>query len=237
MRTDEMENSCKVITPSTRAEDILLSYPVTLLVFERSALPLRVGDKTLTQIAQERGIRVQLLINLLQLSLGRDLSEVSTFLLGDVPHLIDFLLNGHEYYINEANPNIAALLGSILPDTDTPNRELLRNFFDRYMHEAREHFDYEHDVVFPYARTLFANKDSSGYRMQEYKHRHTDIRVKLEDLQHLLLRYLPPLLDASLARRLLYALDILCTDLKIHTCIEDEVLIPLVEKMERRWNS
>ncbi len=237
MQTDEMENSCRVLTPATRAEDILLSYPVTLLVFERLSLPLRVGDKTLAEIAVERGIRVQLLTNLLQLSLGRTLSEVNPFVLEDVPHLIDFLLNGHEYYINEANPNIAALLASVLPDTDTPNGELLRKFFDRYMQEAREHFDYEHDVVFPYARLLFTKRDSGDYRMQEYKHRHTDIRVKLEDLQHLLLRYLPPLLDASLARRLLYALDILCADLQIHTCIEDDVLIPLVEKMERRWNS
>jgi len=237
MQIDEMENSSNVITPSTRAEEILLLYPTSLLVFERLGIPLRVGEKTLSVIAQERGMRGQLLISLLHLSMGRSLSEVSTFVLEDVPFLIDFLLSGHEYYINEANPNIASLLACVLPDADTPNRELLRKFFDRYMQEAREHFDYEHDVVFPYARLLFDNKESGKYRMQEYKHRHTDIRVKLEDLQHLLLRYLPPLKDESLARRLLYALNILCTDLQVHTCIEDDVLIPLVEKMERKWNS
>ena len=104
MQTDEMENSCRVLTPATRAEDILLSYPVTLLVFERLSLPLRVGDKTLAEIAVERGIRVQLLTNLLQLSLGRTLSEVNPFVLEDVPHLIDFLLNGHEYYYLDLRP-------------------------------------------------------------------------------------------------------------------------------------
>ena len=237
MRIDVMENSSKVITASTRAEEILLSYPTSLLVFERLGIPLRVGEKTLGQIAEENGMRPQLLLSLVYLSMGCTPYEMNTFELEDVPFLINFLLSGHEYYIHEANPNIASLLACILPDADTPNRELLRKFFDRYMLEARQHFDYEHDIVFPYARLLFDNKDSGVFRMQEYKHRHTDIRVKLEDLQHLLLRYLPPLKDESLARRLLYSLNLLCTDLQVHTSIEDDVLIPLVEKMERQWNS
>ncbi len=233
-----MENSSRgVITPMTRAEEVILSNPASLLVFERLGISLRVGDKTLNELALAHSMRVQLLCNLLYLAMGRSLAEVNSFTPEDVPHLIDFLLNGHEYYINEANPNIAQLLSSVISEVDTPNRDLLRKFFERYMQEAQEHFDYEHDIVFPHARLLLDNKDSGKYRMQEYKHRHTDIRTKLEDLQQLLLRYLPPLPNESLARKLLYALNLLCSDLQIHTSIEDEVLIPLVEKMERRWNN
>ncbi len=230
-----MEGSCNHIIHSLRAEEVLLSHPTSFWVFERLGLSLRVGDKTLADLAGERGCRPHFISNLLLLNLGRTLEEIPPLLVEDIPFLLDYLLAGHDYYMNEANPHIAGLLGSILPDVDRANRELLRNFFDRYMQEARSHFDYEHDTVFPYIRAQWEAQNSSNFRMQEYKHHHSDIQTKLQDLQNLLLRYLPPLRDEEQARRLLYALGVLREDLAVHTLLEDEVLVPLVEKMERRW--
>ncbi len=230
-----MEFSCKVITGASRAEEVLLAEPASFWVFERLGLPLLVGDHTLAELAAARGCRVHFIISLLQLNLGRTLAEITPLQVEDIPFLLDYLLVGHDYYIGEATPNIAGLLGTILPDVDPSIRELLRKFFDRYMEEARVHFDYERDTVFPYIRSLWEARNLSEYRVQEYKHHHSDIQVKLSDLQNLFLRYLPPLHDDGQARRLLYALGMLREDLKIHTLLEDEVLVPLVERMERRW--
>jgi hypothetical protein len=113
----------------------------------------------------------------------------------------------------------------------------LRKFFDQYMSEVCVHFNYERDVVFPYIRSFFETRTPRTFRVREYKHRHSDIQAKLEDLQHLILCYLPPLRDKSLARRLLYSLGVLCTDLSIHTMLEDKVVVPLVEHLETQWNN
>ncbi len=232
-----MEKTNNLLTASTRAETILLTYPTSLLVFERLGLPLHVCDKELVDLAQESGFRVQLLINLLQLTLGYPLEVLSPFQIEDTPYIINYLLAGHEYYMYEANPNIAAMLGKILPDTEDTNRDLLRKFFDQYMSEVCVHFNYERDVVFPYIRSFFETRTPRTFRVREYKHRHSDIQAKLEDLQHLILCYLPPLRDKSLARRLLYSLGVLCTDLSIHTMLEDKVVVPLVEHLETQWNN
>lgn len=231
-----MESFSKVITPALRAEEVLLAAPSAFWVFERLGLPLLVADHTLADLAAQRGCRPHFVTFLLQLNLGRDLAEIAPLQVEDVPFLLDYLLAGHEYYMQEANPDIAGQLGVILPEVDRPIRELLRDFFDRYMQEARAHFDYERDTVFPYVRSLWQARELRQYRMQDYKHHHSDIQIKLADLQNLFLRYLPPLRNAGQARRLLYALGMLRNDLNIHTLLEDDVLVPLVEKMERKWN-
>ena len=73
----------------------------------------------------------------------------------------------------------------------------------------------------------------SSYSVTEYREHHNDIEEKLTDLKNLLIKYLPQKGDQQLRRKLLFCLFELEFDLKIHSQIEDSILIPLVEKMEQ----
>jgi len=72
-----------------------------------------------------------------------------------------------------------------------------------------------------------------NYSVSDYQEHHDNIEDKLEDLKNLLLKHLPLDNDQQIRRKLLFSLFELEYDLTIHTRIEDEILIPLVEKLER----
>jgi regulator of cell morphogenesis and NO signaling len=72
----------------------------------------------------------------------------------------------------------------------------------------------------------------ADYSVIDYKHHHDNIDDKLADIKGLIIKYLPFEDKNNLRRKLLNCLFDLEHDLKIHTLIEDTVLIPLVEKFE-----
>jgi regulator of cell morphogenesis and NO signaling len=117
---------------------------------------------------------------------------------------------------------------------------MLEKFFTNYFEEVTEHLEYENNVVFPYVLNLDAqlthknsNYTLNSYSVIEYREHHNDIEEKLTDLKNLLIKYLPVENDQQLRRKLLFCLFELEYDLNIHSQIEDTILIPLVEKMEK----
>ena len=123
---------------------------------------------------------------------------------------------------------------------DHPEIFMIGKFFDKYFKEVVEHLDYEDDVVFPYVLGLndqLALKSpintTASYSVTEYREHHNDIEEKLTDLNNLLIKYIPQKNDQQIRRKLLLILFELEYDLKIHSLIEETILIPMVEKMEQ----
>jgi regulator of cell morphogenesis and NO signaling len=117
---------------------------------------------------------------------------------------------------------------------------LLERFFNEYCKEVTEHLAYEDLVAFPFILNLHSHltekpseKYLQSYSVADYKEHHNDIEEKLTDLKNLLIKYLPQKEDQQIRRKLLFNLFELEFDLNIHSRIEDKILVPLVELMER----
>jgi regulator of cell morphogenesis and NO signaling len=117
---------------------------------------------------------------------------------------------------------------------------MIGTFFDKYFREVTEHLDYENEVVFPYVLSLneklagkASGNETDSYSVTEYREHHDDIEEKLADLKSLLIKYMPQKDDQQIRRQLLLCLFELEYDLKIHSMIEESLLIPVVEEMER----
>lgn len=67
-----------------------------------------------------------------------------------------------------------------------------------------------------------------------YADDHDNIEDKLFDLKNLMIKYLPPTEDYSLSNAILYELFRLERDLGDHSRIEEKVLIPKVEAIEKQ---
>ena len=124
--------------------------------------------------------------------------------------VLQYLRASHEYYVNEAIAAMAASLETlILPCSDTQKR-VIRKFLDDFRRELERHFEVEEQAVIP------------------YKENHAQIRETLSDLKNLIMKSLPDACDSSLRYAVLLSLFSLQEDIDRHTCIEDDVLVPLV---------
>lgn len=268
-----------VISGQMKMADIVTADQRAMLLMPRFGIDLGVGDKTVKQICQEKGIQMDFFLLMVNVFLhphffpGKKLKNV------DVTLLLLYLANAHEYYIREKIPALQTLVKAFLQHLNQPAKGQIAKFFGDYIEEVVEHIEYEEKVVFPYIQTLVSvkgNTQAKGpedqadppppFRLQnhamtgvlpgqtgahsepsdedkkairqhgirEFEKRHNDIEEKLSDLKNLLIKYVPPAGDRYLRIRILNELFDLEQDLTDHARLEDKVLIPIVEQLEKQ---
>lgn len=214
-----------------------------VLLLEHLGVPFIVKEKTVEDICRGNNINPTLYLHFATLFANKSVKNVPDFNLDDIKCVVKYLQNCHNYYLNERANKIIKYVTQISQETNCAGIKLLEDFVQNYIDEIKKHFAYENDIVFPYMISL-ANQDNSvpnhtassasqaDYSVIDYKHHHDNIDDKLADIKGLIIKYLPFEDKNNLRRKLLNCLFDLEHDLKIHTLIEDTVLIPLVEKFE-----
>ena len=148
--------------------------------------------------------------------------------------ILDSLRQGHRYYMDVMVPSLASSLERMTTPCREHQRQMFWKFFSEYKGELVNHFSYEENVVFPYIEAMLNNERSGQYSIGEYEQNHSNVQEKLDDLKNLITKYLPRECrqeDASRVLNDLYALEL---DLRKHTFIEDDVLIPAAKQLEQR---
>lgn len=227
------------ITSEMKTSDVLISNPYLILVLEHLGINMEVREKTVEQICDENKVSPELFLIIANLFNGFKPSPISDYSSDDIQTIIKYLKSSHEYYLDEKYPLIQKYIEMINRINDHPEILMIGKFFDKYFEEVVEHLDYEDDVVFPYVLGLNdqltrknPEKSTINYSVTEYREHHDDIEEKLTDLNNLLIKYIPQKNDRQERRKLLLCLFELEYDLKIHSQIEETILIPMVEKME-----
>ena len=229
--------------------DIITADKRAMLLMPRFGIDMGVGDKTVKQICREQGIQLDFFLLMVNVFLhphffpGKKLKNV------DVTLLLLYLANAHEYYIREKIPALQTLVGEFLFRLEQPARGQLDRFFREYIREVIEHIEYEEKIVFPYIQSLVKPADAGSTAtdpsdedikaiqergIREFEKRHNDIEEKLSDLKNLLIKYVPPAGDRYLRIRVLNELIDLEQDLNDHARLEDKVLVPIVEDIEKQ---
>jgi regulator of cell morphogenesis and NO signaling len=236
-----MHQSNKVfIVSEMKTSDIIISNPYLITVLEHLGINMEVREKTVGQICDENNVSTGLFLIIANLFNGFKPLPVKEYAFNDILTIIKYLKNSHRYYLDEKYPAIQNYIEMINRINDHSEIKMIGKFFDKYFKEVIEHLDYEDDVVFPYVLSLNdqltpGNPAStvSNYSVTEYREHHNDIEEKLNDLNNLLIKYIPQKNDQQPRRQLLLCLFELEYDLNIHSQIEETILIPMVEKMEK----
>lgn len=224
------------------AGDVIIQHPSAVNVFERLGIPLGMGNATLVDVCAAQQIRPALLLSLLHVTLDHAVDAHEQLIASDIPMLVNFLIHSHDYFSQEATPAILNLFGVLRNATSDDSSNLLEGFFSNYKRGVERHFAYERDVAFPYMIQLAETSRTPGrdvqleYSVKEYKQQHNDIEDALLDLKSLLVKFLPLTDGYQLRRKIFLEVASLGEDLNIHTCIEDKILIPLVEREEQKWH-
>lgn len=229
----------QLINKDTKMVEAILNNHFMILVLERFGIELGLYDKTIETVCQENGISTETFLTVAKL--WNNISYMhasSSFNCIDIERIIQYLKNSHQYYSNEVFPEIIKNIHLMIEHNKKPEMLMVEEFFNEYKKEVDQHFDYENNTVFPYVLNLLDNKHftdlKNDYSVSEYKKRHDDIEEKLDDLKKLLIQHLPSKDDFEIRRKILFSLFNLEQDLIVHAKIENEILIPLVEKMEKK---
>ena len=124
-----------------------------------------------------------------------------------IEDVLEYLHRSHDYYLEEALPRLSEGIESLTQPCTEAQKQVIRRFLADFRHELEHHFASEEQSVFP---------------------THTQIHETLSDVKNLILKSLPDVCDARMRRDILLAIYTLQHDIDRHTCIEDEVLSPLV---------
>lgn len=220
--------------------DMVMENPGILLLLEHFRMEMAFQGKTVAQACEASQISPKVFLKVANLFNGYSPSFLTGLENGEILQVIAFLKNAHAYYRTEKYPEIRGLIEEMIQRNPSEVVKLTGDFFEEYYQEVNEHLDYEDQVAFPYFHSLTTGsppareEGSLPFSAAQYREHHTDIETKLTDLKNLLLLHIPIGNDLAIRRKLLVSLFEFEYDMHIHSRIEEEVLIPEIERIEKR---
>ncbi|TVQ15242.1 MAG: hemerythrin domain-containing protein [Bacteroidetes bacterium] len=230
-----------IIFGKTKLADIVMQDRRALVLLPRFGIELGFGDRTVKQVCEDRNINTDFFMLMVNVFLNKKFFPDRKLKNVDIDMLLKYLENSHKYYLEEKIPYLETLIEEFISKVDHPATQQLEKFFHQYIVEVKEHLAYEDETAFPYAAALSEQikKDPSNiadidYHIGVFEERHDNIEEKLTDLKSLLIKYFPPSNDRYIRMRILNELIEFEDDLINHARIEDKVLIPIVEQLEKK---
>jgi regulator of cell morphogenesis and NO signaling len=160
-----------------------------------------------------------------------DLEEI------DILETLEFLHKTHLFYLNKILPEIEQRFTEIKTIQATSSADFLFNIFTNFKSKLIEHIQEEERDVFPYIRKLLNELTPVQKRctMKDFVHQHDQVPevifTAIINGVKLLIKKEP---KNTLLHLLSSKLELFERDLKIHTMIEDHVLLPQILKLEQQ---
>lgn len=89
---------------------------------------------------------------------------------------------------------------------------------------------YEEQRVFPYVEKLLAGERSADYSMEIFRRHHDQVDAKLGELKNIIIKYYPSGSTNEL-NGVLFDIFTCEQELASHNAVEDEILVPAVERL------
>lgn len=218
--------------------DLINQDASLLLVISRFNIPLGFQNKTVKEVCELNNVDTYTFLTVVNFLSEESFEIDNEYEKISLESVINFLKNGHAYFLNYKLPAIREKLVEAISEIESDDiyQQIILNFFDEYVNEVNEHMEYEDKVVFPYVYSLLKGEitDSMLYNIQVFEERHNQIDQKLMELKNILIKYYPAKGNTDLMTDTL--LDILSCgkDLSDHNKIEDYMFIPAIEAIEKQ---
>ena len=216
--------------------DLVASDMSLLSVLQRLDIVLGFGEATVAEVCALHNISADLFLMICNIYSFRDYQpQLDSLTDDDIKSITTYLRASHRFYSTICFPTLHNNIHKMVKELDDVSRRLIDKFYDDYDSEVSNHFQYEEEVVFPYIERLLNN----GSRDEEYSislfgHNHGNVNEKLNDLSNIIIKYLNKDYASQLRFEILGEIHYISNDLMKHSNIENKLLVPLVEKIEKR---
>ncbi|MBO5806685.1 MAG: hemerythrin domain-containing protein [Bacteroidaceae bacterium] len=231
-----MSNKETIYNKRMKVADLLANDGNLLSILQRLDIKLGFGEATVAELCARYGISAELFLIICNIySFGDYRPEIESLGESDIKSITTYLRASHRYYTGICFPNIHNSVHKLVSGLDEVSHRLIDKFYDDYDNEVNNHFRYEEEVVFPYIESLITEHGCNGerYNIGQFEHNHSNINEKLNDLKNIITKYLNEEYSSPLSFELLADIYSVEKDLCKHSLIENRLLIPLVEKMEK----
>lgn len=217
--------------------DLLASDISLLSILQRLEIKLGFGEATVADVCARHNISTELFLLICNIYSFRDYEpQIETLTDEDIRSITMYLRASHRYYRTICFPALHDNIHRMVKELDEISRRLIDKFYDDYDSEVNNHFQYEEEVVFPYIEKLLNNSGNSEseYRISLFGNSHGNVNEKLNDLSNIIIKYLNGEYASQLRFEILAEINSIGNDLLKHSDIENKLLVPLVEKIEKR---
>lgn len=207
-----------------------------LSILQRLNIHLGFGEATVEDICTRYNISTGLFLEICNIySFRHHQPQIEALDNSDIASITTYLRASHKFYTEVCFPTIHDSIHRLVKELDDVNRRLIDKFYDDYDNEVNNHFRYEEEVVFPYIESMQAGEKlaDNAYHISKFEDNHSNINEKLNDLKNIIIKYLPEEHSSALRFNLLNDIYAVESDLRKHSLIENKLLIPLVEIMEK----
>ena len=218
--------------------DLVASDMSLLSVLQRLDIVLGFGEATVAEVCALHNISADLFLMICNIYSFRDYQpQLDSLTDDDIKSITTYLRASHRFYSTICFPTLHNNIHKMVKELDDVSRRLIDKFYDDYDNEVSNHFKYEEEVVFPYIEDLIANRQecNSEYSISLFEHNHGNVNEKLNDLSNIIIKYLNKEYATQLRFEILGDIHNISNDLLKHSDIENKLLVPLVEKIEQRY--
>lgn len=209
--------------------DIIEDNNQLLVVLNRFDIAFGFGDGTVEKVCKMNGVDTDTFLAVINLISGKRWQAENISMLS----LMGYLRKSHARFTEYTLPYIKKTLIEGIHEADNPEIALvILQFYDNYIAEVKKHMDYEDTVIFSYVENLLNGVISEGFKISDFSLDHDHMAAKLNDLKELFI-YKYPQKNNEMINTALIHLMLCGKDLIQHCDIENKLLFPKVEKLER----
>lgn len=224
----------QLFTANMKLSDLLIANNSLISTLPRFGIELGFGDKSVNEVCKKFNISARFFLMISNIYTFDDyLPSKEELMQLNLNEMIPYLLASHNYYLNTQLANIEQNMKKIADACELSNGKVLQRFFSEYKEEVIKHFKYEEEIVFPYIKGLLNGKKSTNYNIHVFEENHSNIEDKLTDLINILIKYLPGNVCQNERITILAHIFSLSSDLGKHALIEEKILTPYVETLEK----
>lgn len=226
---EQVKGEERLYCATDRMRDIIMDNSSLLMVMSRFGIPLGFGDKSVEMICAEQGVDTNTFLAVANYISKRSVDGDSISL----QSLTEYLRQAHDYFLEFNLPAIRRKLIDAIDCSGTDEVALLiLKFYDGYVTEVRKHMEYENAIVFSYIEQLLQSNPNSDYTIATFASKHNHIEDRLSELKNIIIRYYPQK-NNHLLNSVLFDIINCEQDLMSHCGVEDDILVPAVERLEQ----
>ncbi len=231
-----MNRNTTIYNRRMKMADLVASDMSLLSILQRLDIALGFGEATVADVCAQHGISADLFLMICNIYSFRDYRpQIETLTDDDIRSITTYLRASHKFYSTICFPALHNNIHRMVKELDEISHKLIDKFYDDYDNEVTSHFQYEEEVVFPYIEKLLNDKKGGEYRISLFGHSHGNVNEKLTDLSNIIIKYLNKDYTSQLRFEILGDIHSIGNDLLKHSDIENRLLVPLVEKIEQRY--